>query len=66
MTADSLPDSLRGVLPTPAPDSDSTLAAPENAADVIAPDIVGLPVKDDADAMTLWGREYRKGWEPKV
>jgi len=23
-------------------------------------------IKDDADAMALWSREYRRGWEPKV
>ena len=23
-------------------------------------------IKDDSEAMKLWGRTYEKGWEPKV
>jgi hypothetical protein len=23
-------------------------------------------IKDDADAMKMWGREYESGWAPKV
>jgi predicted dehydrogenase len=29
-------------------------------------DTGGRRIKDDADAMGLWSRQYRQGWEPKV